>query len=151
MLVSETGMIECLPSLTRHSKNIDQCNIHGQSALVLALLSQHYEVAAELSQTDGQAIAVRAQYNPRDIDKQIRFGHAAIDDNDIVSIWEFVRRLDPDRTDIRYELLEHALKANRLGIATLISDSIWEKASLKKVQCRAASRSYRSAQSHQGR
>lgn len=132
MLVSETGMIECLPSLTRHSKNIDQCNIHGQSALVLALLSQHYEVAAELSQTDGQAIAVRAQYNPRDIDKQIRFGHAAIDDNDILSIWEFVRRLDPDRTDIRYELLEHALKANRLGIATLISDSIWEKASLKK-------------------
>ncbi|EFO62799.1 Protein 21.1 [Giardia lamblia P15] len=132
MLASETGMVECLPSLARHSKNIDQCNIYGQSALVLALLSQHYEVAVELSQTDGQAIAVRAQYNPKDIDKQIRFGHAAIDDNDIVSIWEFVRRLDPDRTDIRYELLEHALKANRLGIATLISDSIWEKDSLKR-------------------
>ncbi|EET02351.1 Ankyrin repeat protein [Giardia duodenalis] len=132
MLVSETGMIESLPTLALHSRNIDQCNIYGQSALVLALSSQQYEVAAELSQADGQAIAARAQYNPRDIDKQVRSGHVAVDDDDIVTIWELIRRLDPERTDIRYDLLDHALRANKLSIATLIADSIWQKNSLKK-------------------
>lgn len=132
MLISENGMIDNLPTLTMHSKNIDQCNIYGQSALVLALLSQQYKVAAELSQTDGQAIAARAQYNPKDMDKQIRFGHAAIHDDDIVTIWELIRRLDPERIDVRRELLEHALKANRLTIATLIADSMWQNESLKK-------------------
>lgn len=132
MLISENGMIENLSTLAMHSKNIDQCNIYGKSALVLALSSQQYEVATELSQTDGQAIAARAQYNPRDMDKQIRYGHAAIHDDDIVTIWELIRRLDPERSDVRSELLEHALKANRLNIATLIADSMWQNESLKK-------------------
>ncbi|TNJ30609.1 Ankyrin repeat protein 1 [Giardia muris] len=134
MLAAQRGSVTATGTISQYSTSPRARNQEGSTALEVAIRSRQYDKTLLLAEKDPCAMATRNTIELGNRHKLIRDLLSAIDDDNIVSVWQLLLYVEPDDEQLRMDLLRQAILKGRMTTSMLISDSMWPEDALAKYR-----------------
>lgn len=134
MLAAQRGSVTATDTVNQYSTSPRARNQEGSTALEVAIRSRQYDKTLLLAEKDPCAMATRNTVEVGNRHKLIRDLLSAIDDDNIISVWQLLLYVEPDDEQLRMDLLRQAILKGRMTMSVLISDSMWPEDALSKYR-----------------